>query len=133
MLLPFSDGYDIPSKMKRLFKLESGFNSIDLARVVNDVSRFRISQFEYTATGSSTETVHVCLDGSQNFDETSGLYYSLFFVCHGSQSVTYTPATTTEGWFNAHAFHSTNINIFIDSVVAGDISSQNCYIELQFE
>ena len=69
--------------MKRLFKLESGFNSLDLARVVDDVSRFRISQFEYTASGSSTETVHVCLDGSQNYDETNALHYSLFFVCHG--------------------------------------------------
>ena len=119
--------------MKRLFKLNTGFNPIDLARVVDGVSRFRISQFEYTASGTSAETVHVCLDGSQNYDETTAIYYSLFFLCHRSQSVTYTPGTVNEGWFDAHAFHSTNITIFIDGAAPADISSQNCYIELQFE
>jgi len=118
--------------MKRLFKLNAGFNSIDLGRVVDDISRFRISQFEYTG-GASAQTVHVCLDGSENYDETIGIYYSLFFLCHGSQSVTYTPATVSEGWFNAHAFHSTNITIVIDGAAADDITSQNCYIELQFD
>ena len=123
--------------MKRLLKLTSGNNSVDFSRVVSKpggIHRFRISMFEFTGT-TSLETVHVKIDNySQNYDETTDMYYTLFFVSQANNSITYTPAMNTEGWNNENnSLHSMTIQVYLNGSMAGDISARNCWVEIEYE
>ena len=114
--------------MKRLWNITTGYNSLNLSRVVNGVSKFRISQFEYTG---SDKTVHVAVNNfSKNFDETNSLYYSLFFYCHASSSVTYVPQTDTEGWFTTTGLNSIDVIVYENAAIASSLT--NCYVEIEF-
>ena len=118
--------------MKRLIKVNSGHTSYNLDRVLNNVSRFRITQFGYTG-GSFVEPVHVRIDNyGDNYDETNNLKYMLFFLCHVNGSVTYTPAMQSEGWVTCGSISSMDINVLVNGAHAGDITSRNCYLELEF-
>ena len=113
--------------MKRLFQLTTGHNDINLSRIIN-VTKFRISQFEYSG---SDQTVHVCVNNfAKNYDETNEIFYTLFFYCRTSSSVTYTPQTDTEGWFPSYNLHNLNIIICQNGIAATTLS--NCFIELEF-
>ena len=118
--------------MKRLINLTNGNTHINLDRVVNNVSKYRISQFEWTGTTSS-QTVHVKIDNdTKNYDESNNINYNLFFMCYANGSITYTPAMDDEGWFHSSSLSSHNILIYVDGTVSGDISSRKCYIELEY-
>ena len=118
--------------MKRLIRLTSGYSSIDFSRVVDNISKFRISMFEFTGT-TSAETIHLKIDNhSLNFDETTDLYYTLFFISHANGSLTYTPGLMSEGWFNtSDGLHNITVQLFINGVIA-DISSRNCWLEIEY-
>jgi len=119
--------------MKRLAKLTTGNSSIDMSRVIDGVRRFRISMFEFTGS-SSVETIHLKIDNdSGNFDETTDMYYSLFFLSHINSSIIYTPAMQSEGWFDTRDLHNISVQLFINGVLAGDIASRNCWLEICYE
>ena len=113
--------------MKRLFQLTTGHNDINLSRVVNDISKFRISQLEYSG---NDHAVHICVNNfSKNFDETNEIFYTLFFYCRASSSVTYTPGEG-EGWFSSNDLHNLNYIVCQNGIPATTLS--NCYVELEF-
>ena len=119
--------------MKRLINLTSGYNVIDLSRVVDNTTKFRISMFEFTG-GSAIETIHVKIDNhANNFDETNDLYYTLFFLSYISGNITYTPGLMSEGWHSiSDGIHTITIQLLIDGTIAGNITSRNCWIEIEY-
>ena len=119
--------------MKRLINLTSGYNVIDLSRVIDNITKFRISMFEFTG-GTAVEKIHVKIDNhANNYDETNDLYYSLFFLSYASGNVTYTPSMISEGWNSiSDGIHSMTIQLLIDCTLAGDVSSRNCFIEIEY-
>ena len=89
--------------------------------------------FEFTGT-TSVETIHLKIDNdTDNFDETTDMYYSLFFLSHANSSITYTPAMVNEGWFDANSLHNISVQLFINGSLAGDITSRNCWLEIMYE
>ena len=116
--------------MKRLFQITSGRNSLDMSRVVNGITKFRISHFEYSG---DDKAIHVAVGNySKNYDETNNLYYTLFFYCHANSSVTYLPQTDHEGWFQVGSgLHSVDLNVYENGVLATTLTK--CYVEIEFE
>ena len=116
--------------MKRLFQLTSGRNSLDMSRVVDNITKFRISHFEYSG---NDKAIHVAVGSySKNFDETNSLHYTLFLYCHANSSVTFLPQTDSEGWFAVSSgLHSIDLNVYENAVLATSLTK--CYIEIEFE
>jgi len=116
--------------MKRLFQLTSGRNSLDMSRVVDNITKFRISHFEYSG---SDKAIHVSVGNySKNYDETNNLHYTLFFYCHASSSVTYLPQTDHAGWFLvSNGLHNIDLNVYENAALATSLTK--CYIEIEFE
>ena len=119
--------------MKRLLKLTDGHTVFNFDRAINNISKFRITQFTFSNTTATIEPIHVKIDNhSKNYDETNNMTYTLFFLCQGNSSVTYTPSMINEGWFDIGSISSLTMNVSINSSQAGDISARNCYLELEF-
>ena len=117
--------------MKRLIKLTTGHNDINLDRAVT-ANRFRISMFEFTG-GSAIETIHLKIGNhASNYDETTDMYYSLFFLSHISSSITYVPGLQNEGWIHCHDLSNINVQLFINGSLATDITSRNCWLEIEY-
>ena len=121
--------------MRKLFKLTQGYETMELMRTV-EASRFRITMFNYTCSGASTELVHVILGNhAQNYDETNDKPYSIAFVALASSTVQYTPITANDSWYDLPNgnLSTLTVQVHIDNTLAGSLTAQNVYLEIEYE
>lgn len=115
--------------MKRLVKLTNGNTTLNLSQSVQ-AKKYRVSLFEWS-NGSTAQTIHIKIDfNARNYDETNLLYYNHFFMAHASGNITFTP-NEEDPWFSCKNLSNHSIQLYLNGSMAGDITSNNCYIELE--
>ena len=120
--------------MRRLFHVLSGDHSFTITKKIQ-ARTCRIASLSYTNSGAN-EFVHVRVGSdTQNFDESQSIYYTTaFYSPSGSQAEAISEHPTKETMHRVDGGTETvRFQIFINGSIAGDLTSQHVYIELDYE